>query len=206
MAAASSGAMMARQHAKTPPCVKLCPRFSTRGEALLDQQMWCWGCDVRRVDENLLLDYGCTKRPAPVPHLRSAYTVWLDETCALTLWGWGVWIAREALGSLFISRSRFKVRATTTVHLLPQAWCEADLPLKHERVALDHCAPLLATALTWIATYEKWVSTRTVPTYRDTLLESWPQRRHYRGGTPAAEMPAQWIALAQHVHQEMLSS
>jgi hypothetical protein len=198
--------MMARQHAKTPPYIKLCSHLSSCGEALLDQQMWCWGCDVRRANENLLLAYGCLKRPSPVPHLRSAYMYWLDETCALTLWGWGVWIASESLGSLFISRSRFKVQAIASAYLLPQAWCEADLPLKQEPVTLDHYAPLLATALTWIACYEEWVTTQTKPTYRDTLLESWPQRRHYRGGTPAAEMPSQWMTLAHRVRQEMLSA
>lgn len=31
----------------------------------LDQQMWCWGCDVRRTQGNLMLAYGAQKRPAP---------------------------------------------------------------------------------------------------------------------------------------------
>lgn len=181
--------------------VKLCPRLSACGEALLDQQMWCWGCDVRHADENLLLAYGCLKRPAPEAHLRSAYTYCLDETCALTLWGWGIWIARESLGSLFISRSRFKVRATMKVQLLPQAWCEEDLPLNPERVSWDHCMPLLTDALTWIATYEQWVMARAASGYRDMMLKFWPMRRRYRGGCPATEMPTQWMSLAQSFHQ-----
>jgi hypothetical protein len=41
---------------------------------LLDQQMWCWGCDVRRTQGNLLLAYGAEKRPSPNARYHSAYT------------------------------------------------------------------------------------------------------------------------------------
>ncbi len=71
------------------PTVSLPAAVRASGEALLDQQMWCWGCDVRRAEGNLLAEYGCTKRPSPDPRFHSAYT--FPNALpggALTLWGW----------------------------------------------------------------------------------------------------------------------
>ena len=90
------------------------------GIGLIDQEMWCWGCDVRRAEGNLLTQYGFTKRPSPEPRYHSAYTLYgVIPDGTLTLWGWGLWIAAPERGSLFISRDRFRVRWIPQTDLAP---------------------------------------------------------------------------------------
>ena len=44
------------------------------GTTLLDQQLWCWGQDIRRTEGNALLAYGFTKhRPLEGKHGSTAY-------------------------------------------------------------------------------------------------------------------------------------
>jgi len=177
-----------------------------QGEALLDQQMWCWGCDVRRQAGNLLLAYGCERRPSPDPRFHSAYSYGLCTGCVLTLWGWGVWIARDGLGSVLLSRSRFRVSYKTEVHLHPQAWQAEDLPYAqspHDLAAQANTRRLLAEAMTWIGEYEHWLARHTEPAYRETIIAAWPQRRRYRGGTASGAMTTTWKTLAELVYEEL---
>lgn len=170
-----------------------------RGKALFEQQMWCWGCDVRREAGNLLLQYGMEKLPSPETRYHSAYRCVL-EAGSLTLWGWGLWAAIQDYGSIFISRSCFRVRYSSTLELQPNAWCEAQLPpiftpqSEVNRAKSDH---LLTTVFHWIADYECWLASLVEPNYRERTLATWTQRRRYRGGIPISEVSNQWTQLAQ---------
>jgi hypothetical protein len=190
----------------TAPAFRLPKAVEKRGEALLDQQMWCWGCDVRRQEGNLLLAYGCERRGSPDPRYHSAYTHSLCADCTLTLWGWGVWIAREGTGSMFLSRSRFRVSFTPDVHLHPQVWQADDLPSAKrpcDLAAQTNTCCLLAEAMTWIGDYEHWLTRHTGPHYRDAAIAAWPQRRRYRGGTSGSAMTTTWNTLAELVRKEI---
>ena len=106
------------------------PNHATQtAKMLIDQQMWCWGCDVKRAGGNLLSLHGADKRPSPNPRYNSAYVFQLDEKTVLNLWGWGLWIACPRRGSLFIGRSRFHVCYIRDVIPIPNAWRKRDLPL-----------------------------------------------------------------------------
>jgi len=169
---------------------------------LIDQQMWCWGCDVRRAEGNLLLLYGADKRPSPNPRYSSAYVFQLEGQAIINLWGWGVWLACPSLGSLFIARSRFNVFYTPEVIPIPDVWCKRDLPpmgLTESTVNLTHTHNLLAKALSWIGNYEVWVNTQAISDYRERVLTKWPQKRRYKGGIPAPEMAEQWFKLSTSV-------
>ena len=55
-------------------------RVRRRGEAVLHQQCWCWGQDIRRVAGNLLLDNGFDKhRPLDGKEGSSAYRLNLSN-------------------------------------------------------------------------------------------------------------------------------
>jgi hypothetical protein len=174
------------------------------GEALFEQQMWCWGCDVRREAGNLLLAYGMEKHPSPEPRYHSAYHSPLEADGALTLWGWGLWIAMQNCGSAFISRSNFRVHSSSIVALRPAVWCEAQLPRFCTELSESKSDCLLATAFRWIADYERWLARLVEPNYRECVLAAWPQRRRYRGGIPPCEVPDRWMQLAQIVSSTML--
>jgi hypothetical protein len=185
--------------------IRVPAKVSRCGLALLDQQMWCWGCDIRRSDGNLLLAYGAEKRPSPDPREHSAYSFHLPDGMTLNLWGWGVWVAREGFGSLLLSRSRFRVRYTSEVVLMPDAWRENDLPDTDHQLD-DHAHSmayhLLAQTMHWMSNYERWVLTQSTPTYRRHVTNAWPQRKHYRGGVPPDDVPQQWQTLAQILYEE----
>lgn len=184
---------------------RLPPALIKQGEALLEQQMWCWGCDVRRKSGNLLLEYGFEQRTSPQPRYHSAYTCQLQPGCTLTLWGWGVWVADEGRGSLLLSRSRFRVGYTSQADLYPQAWCADDLAatrLPSTQVEQRSTLYLLETTCRWITGYERWLATQVDPTYREQACTAWPQRRRYRGGVPAAEIACRWQVLSEALSKE----
>jgi hypothetical protein len=175
------------------PTVPLPAAVRASGEILLDQQMWCWGCDVRRADGNLLMKYGCVKRPSPDPRYHSAYTFPSAlPGGALTLWGWGVWIAAPDHGSLFVSRSRFCARWLLQVDLAPSAWQERDLPPGASQIDLPCAHDLMCAACRWIANYEGWVMDCCNHSYRAQALDAWPARRKHNGGVSAEHMAARW--------------
>jgi hypothetical protein len=168
-------------------------------EALFEQQMWCWGCDVRREAGNLLLAYGMEKQPSPDPRYHSAYHCTLDTSGALTLWGWGIWVAMQDYGSIFISRSHFRVRYSEAAALRPAAWCEKQLPPLSPVSNRNVSTCLLVTAFQWIAEYERWLACRVETDYRDGALAAWPLRRRYGGGVPARDVPDHWTQIAQRI-------
>lgn len=166
---------------------------------LIDQQMWCWGCDVRRSDGNLLLMYGAEKRPSPNPRYHSGYVFHNNNETVVNLWGWGLWIACPQCGSLFIARSRFKVYYTSQFIPMPDAWCKRDLlsmDFTDDGDEITHAQSLLENALHWIGTYEAWLSTQVTSDYREHILAKWPQRKRHKGGIPAGEIAEQWFKLS----------
>ena len=186
--------------------IKLSPTLRQRAAALLDQQMWCWGCDVRRSAGNLLLAYGAEKRPASEPRLHSAYSFRLGTDAALNLWGWGVWIASQGCGSVFVSRAKFRVRYTAQLDRTPQAWRECDLPPTRTDLTADELRAvgvLLSEMCRWISAYESWLGTQFGRSYRQQAIAAWPERKHYSGGVDAAEMAASWIALSDMLYKEL---
>lgn len=178
----------------------LCPLIPSAlhklSEALLDQQMWCWGCDVRRASGNLLLAYGFEQRPSPNPRFHSAYTVRITSSCTLTLWGWGLWVAAPERGSVFASRDRFRVRWTPQTDLAPLAWQERDLPRGSADVRLMDALFLLREAALWIAGYERWVGAHCDPDYRPRAIDAWPQKRQFKGGISSEKVADQWETIA----------
>ena len=179
-----------------------------KAEALLDQQMWCWGCDVRREQGNLLLAYGGERHPAPNGRSSSAYHWHLPGGGSLVLWGWGIWTSCAGKGSLYLSRSPFRLRYGASVTEHPKAWCEKDLPplpgptgSQEQKQAVN----LLVELTNWIEHYERWIAEITLPGYRPGTIEAWPRGRRYKGGVAAAEMGDAWERLARSfVLQPML--
>lgn len=180
--------------------LKLPNGVSRTGIGLIDQQMWCWGCDVRRAEGNLLIQYGFTKRSAPEARYHSAYTLYgVIPDGALTLWGWGLWIAAPERGSLFISRDRFRVQWIRHTDLAPSAWQERDLPRGCADIRFSDAYLLLHAAFLWIAAYERWVVAVHEQSYRARTIEVYPQRRRFKGGVAAERMSAQWLEFAEAV-------
>jgi len=115
-------------------------------------------------------------------------------------------MAREGLGSVFLSRSRFRVSYTPGVHLHPQARQADDLPSAkspRDPAARTNIRCLLAEAIAWIGEYEHGLTCHIEPHYREAAIAAWPQRHRYRGGTADSAMTATWNTLAELVGKEM---
>ena len=69
--------------------------FKKRGAALLHQQCWCWGYDVRRQNAdgraNLLVELGFERVPPPDGvHGATTYRLRQSDGLTITLWGFGL--------------------------------------------------------------------------------------------------------------------
>lgn len=176
--------------------------FKKRGAALLHQQCWCWGCDIRRQlngeRANLLLEMGFERTPPPDAKLGATmYQKRLDDGQTVTLWGFGMCFGDDC-GGIFISRFAFWPRwgevaapklAFGTEHL---AGFRAAKRLHECQAALDY----FGRALHWIADYERQIETLAGPTHRENALQVW-------GHTVSAPdtIPRHWEKLAGQTHE-----
>lgn len=166
-----------------------------QGTALLDQQMWCFGCDIRRKDGNALLEFGFTReRPPEGVKGSSQYALRLDQQGArLVLWAFGIYFGIESQGGLLLRRYEFSPR------LLPDpgsAWKSEDLPNPHLpncETEIERVRALLPAALRWLADYEEWALAHLGAEYRAHCLAAWPKR----AVTNPEETPQAWRELAQ---------
>ena len=188
--------------------------FRRDGSALLEQQCWLWGQDVRQGSGNLLLAHGFDRARPPHELVgASAYQLRLlpDEICAreraITLWGFGIWYGesdeRGDIGSIFIGRGNFEPR--WSARLLPpqNVWSPAPIEaatrapqLKSERRV---ARALLCGALEWIADYETWALVRHGYAERIRHLEAWQSGRR----VPVApdELAGAWRSLGHRLQK-----
>jgi hypothetical protein len=142
-----------------------------RGMALLNQQCWLWGQDIKRAEGNLLLLHGFERLRAPAGQSGSSqYTLRvgrgedeLEEPLHVRLWGFGMYFGRER--GIFLNR----------FHFLPRAAELADLWQGREMTQLRRARDLalLPAALRWVASYEGWVRDGFGAGYRRACLRDW---------------------------------
>ncbi len=124
----------------------------------MNQQCWCWGCDVRRRGGNLLMLHGATRvRPPGGDRRRStAYHVDVDHDGWAVLWGFGLAVVPARGLPVLLFRFDPEPRLVHDANALRSVWSPADLP-SHDAARV---APAWWSALTmfrWIASYEAWV-------------------------------------------------
>lgn len=164
------------------------PQLLRRGSALLHQQCWLWGCDIRRAEGNLLLAHGFTRQPDPERKRSTQYTLRLKNTGIARLWGSGFYFGDEVEG-LFLNRFAFEPRLVR----FAEHW-QDPARLKEAPRYLDFQRLLHACA--WIADYETWTLQQAGNVYRRTCLMSSP--------SPAQEaesIPRQWRELSAEMAQ-----
>lgn len=175
------------------------------GRDLLDQQMWCWGCDVRRAEGNLLLHYGFTRQRPPEGKTGSSAYTFQDQTGHnLILWGFGLFYSEFERGNLFLKRYEFKPRLALASTLPTGAYMADQLPVCRSPHTAEegHLAiHLLAAALHWLGAYERWVMETQGVSYRQGCIRSWHQKSVIR----AEEIAATWLELARQCEESICS-
>lgn len=168
------------------------------GAGLLDQQFWCWGCDIRFAPINLLLEYGFTRyrssdraRPGPV------YALDCAPGAHVALWGGGLFFGLAGDGGLLLSRFDFIPQLLASDHTPSATWRVDQLGPKrlpcgaNDRVQLG---ALLPCALQWIGDYESWVQRVAGMEYRRQCVAAWP-----RAVLPARQVAATWHSFADEL-------
>ena len=162
--------------------------IARRGRALLHQQCWLWGQDIKRSEGNLLLVHGF-KRVRPPDGLSgsSQYTLSLPGNLNIRLWGFGIYFGSES--GIFLNRYEF----------IPREARMADLWQAREMTGLPRAKSLslLTQMLRWIGDYEAWVLRTLGPEYRKSCLCDW------QGSSPTRPelISEAWRELAALVEQ-----
>jgi hypothetical protein len=176
------------------------PEVKRHASDLLNQQMWCWGSDIRRPEGNLLYQYGFSKHPAPQDSgLKPCYSIAARDGLTIGLWGFGMYFADGCNGGMFLKRFDFSPRLVAPADIRFDVWLARDLPaLKQPRSGSDlyHAGRLLEGALQWISAYEAWVLAQAGPDYRAAVIEAW-RGLHKRIAVDGPEMAVAWQRLAQ---------
>jgi hypothetical protein len=165
------------------------------GAALLEAQMWCFGCDVRSAHGNLLVQYGFRRVASPDPRFHSAY----EHDNGLKLWSWGLWMSKNS-GSLYVPRQHFELFYTPCV-VTPRIWQPNDLPemLAGPAAVEDHPAWLLLGALCdAVCAYEMWICETLGSAYRQQAIDSQPAPRA-RKDISAQNLVSHWQCISAGV-------
>lgn len=95
----------------------------TPGTAWFDQQLWCWGQDVRRADGNALLLYGLERdAPPPAARLGPVHHLAPEPDSRLILAGFGLFYGCRGLGALYLARYDFAPRLLRRAALPTPRW------------------------------------------------------------------------------------
>lgn len=167
------------------------PRLRNRGKALLNQQFWLWGQDVRG-GENLLRRYGFD-RVRPPPGIQGS-NVYILPDGTLALWGFGLLARWPASREIFLGRFRIDPRIPPRELDPAQVWQPAAIAPTASPVGAEawHEA-LTATIVTmrWMAAYETWVGDIAGSDYRRACLGRWSA-----AACAASVIAESWLGLA----------
>lgn len=174
-------------------------RLVSRGTKLLTQQCWYWGCDVRRPEGNLLLEYGFTRtRPPEGVEGSTSYVFELTPGTQLILWSFGVFFGRAGAGGLFLNRFRFEPLLMDQTTLLPEIWRSEQHPALSRAADTDRArlSALLSDLLRRVIAYEHTVLAVQGLAYREVCLAQWSRRKL---GIPADALVPAWQTLAEEI-------
>lgn len=164
------------------------------GVDLLNQQMWLFGCDVRRKQGNLLLDYGFERtRPPEGVKGSSRYARQMPNGDFLVLWGFGLYLESTCGQGLFLKRYEFSPRLMVRPE---QAWNLVGLPQSKPPKCMQECGAsriLMQKACQWLAEYETWALKTAGLAYRKINLDGWSLKTVRQ----PQEIAGAWNELAQ---------
>lgn len=173
------------------------PRVIRRfGEALLGQQLWCWGRDIEHQPENLLLRYGFARHRDRVNQTARSTCYRLDDNdMHLALWGFGMFYGRRQLGGIFVSRFDFlpkwgRIESLALGIHFPDQLPPLGRPSTGDEWRNAHA--LYRKLMLWIAQYERWVIDQVGLVYRDQCVARW-----LNPFLDARQMSAAWTGLAR---------
>ena len=143
------------------------------GIGLYDQQLWCWGYDIRQTG-NLFLRYGFAQYRQDKSCGGTTYTLQLPGGVILRLWAANLVYFDARVGAVHLKRYEFEPRLMPIHHELPYATpVDSIIPQ-----SADEClaaARLAVGCMRWIARYERWVIETAGVAHREASIAAWKQ-------------------------------
>ena len=163
---------------------------------LLDQQLWCFGQDIRRTEGNLLCQLGmCRIRPPRASAQSTLYQARTRGEKGLSLWGFGVLLVDATGNALWIKRYDFNPFLLAAQPVGP-VHCPRDLGAMRRpvnRAEVEIAGGLVRDLADWMASYEHWVAENLGARYRQESLLGKPTSPVVRG----KEMAATWEKISR---------
>lgn len=177
------------------PATRIPSGLCRRGEALMHQQCWLWGQDIRFAGGNLLLALGFERTRAGADGGSTRYRRDYPDGLAVVLWGFGIAFVPPGGAGVFLHRYGFtplslRGAADLDVHT------GADVPAC-EPASLADSARMFAQAADlarWIADYEREILERAGLGHRQAALERWA-----KACCGPTEVAAQWHDVANEL-------
>lgn len=147
--------------------------FGRNFAAVVDLQMWCLGCDIKREAGNLLVEYGFSRR-RPTGEITgcSHYFKEVDSNHTIHLWGFAVVITTQECG-LCLRRYERAPLFSRNAAINQNAWRPQDIPkFKYPRTESEklQAAELLEVCVYELKKYESMVQSLEKPQYRPSCL------------------------------------
>ena len=181
--------------------------YKKRGAALLHQQCWCWGFDVRRQSANgranLLVELGFERVPAPDGvHGATTYRLRQSDGSTITLWGFGLCYGDES-GGIFVSRFGFwpRLGATATPEMAFEAKHLASFRAARQLDECERALDYFARALRWIASYEERAVEVAGLEHRRAALDAWSHGVASHHASAPENLSRDWRELAAQSQQ-----
>ncbi len=173
------------------------PRFTRIGAKLMNQQCWCWGCDIRRPQGNLLLAFGFKRlRPPADVSGSSCYRIALPSGHEVSLWGFGTLIANRG-SAMYLGRYQFEPQICAAPGDTGTCWAPSELPPLRRPLStreLTLAGTLSSDLLRFIGDYESWVAETAGLGYRQRTVDEFKNAAF--SGTDAKLL---WSRLAKQV-------
>ncbi len=154
--------------------------FVKLSNRMFDQQMWCWGCDIRNRKGNKMIEFGFSKtRTSDDPSVPSQYSIIYKEH-KIFLWGFGCLIRKDSDNALFIKRYDFFPKKLTSVpeNLMVNDPKDIKKFFVKDKSLLYECDQSLIVILyDLIIDYENWINQRMGPDYRQHTINSWIKKK-----------------------------
>lgn len=158
--------------------------FGKNFEKLVNLQMWCFGCDIRRSESNLVLDFGFERtRPPYTAGGSSHYRLTFDSTYTVHLWGFAMVIADEA-GALCVrrfERSPSIVRAAFDPHSIFKSEGLPTATQPTNAVEREYAQRLLRALCRFLVRYETFLLEKNLLSFRSTAVRTSPKAARLRG-------------------------
>ena len=164
---------------------------------LFDLQMWCFGCDVKRGEGNLLLQSGFTRsRPLGEMGGSTHYEKIFDSDKSVHLWGFAVVISAGSIGSLCLRRYERVPTYLADKKIERDFWRPHELPKFKAPVStidIKRSQELLKICADQLLNYETKVAELVQPGYRRLCVET---RRKERKTLKQTSLSNGWTELS----------